>query len=179
MCTQIDVKPHTVRFWQSKFNVFHPIRRSSNGRQYYRLTDLNTLKQLKYLIYEQGMTIRGVQKMLAEQGKTSLFNNPLPTPDNSLNTMHTATEQPSLFVLPTQQSKPAPLQTQTVNAIEHMGFLSVLLDMETRLTQAMPSLSCYNKAQQIVLTDAYHRLMYLYSRIKDNNKQTTQTAGHL
>ncbi len=63
----LETPPHVLRFWESKFPQVKPVKRAG-GRRYYRPEDIALLGGIKALLHEQGMTIRGVQKMLREQG---------------------------------------------------------------------------------------------------------------
>jgi DNA-binding transcriptional MerR regulator len=63
----LETPPHVLRFWESKFPQVKPVKRAG-GRRYYRPEDIALLGGIKVLLHEQGMTIRGVQKMLREQG---------------------------------------------------------------------------------------------------------------
>lgn len=63
----LETPPHVLRFWETKFTQVKPVKRAG-GRRYYRPEDIALLGGIKVLLHEQGMTIRGVQKMLREQG---------------------------------------------------------------------------------------------------------------
>jgi DNA-binding transcriptional MerR regulator len=54
-----------LRFWESKFSQVRPLKRGG-GRRYYRPEDVAVLRRIKALLYDDGMTIRGVQKILRE-----------------------------------------------------------------------------------------------------------------
>ncbi len=58
---------HVLRFWESRFPQIRPVKRAG-GRRYYRPADVMLLTGIKCLLHDQGMTIRGVQKILREQG---------------------------------------------------------------------------------------------------------------
>ena len=58
---------HVLRFWESKFTQVKPVKRAG-GRRYYRPTDMELLGGIKQLLHEEGMTIKGVQKLLREKG---------------------------------------------------------------------------------------------------------------
>lgn len=64
---QVQVAPHVLRFWESKFKQIRPVKRD-NGRRLFRPEDIVLIRNIKYLLYERGMTIRGVQKFLQENG---------------------------------------------------------------------------------------------------------------
>ena len=63
----LGVQAHVLRFWESKFTQVKPVKRAG-GRRYYRPTDMLLLGGVKKLLHDDGMTIKGVQKVLREQG---------------------------------------------------------------------------------------------------------------
>lgn len=64
---ELDVPQHVLRFWETKFTQVKPLKRGG-GRRYYRPEDVVLLKRIRALLYSDGMTIRGVQKLLRESG---------------------------------------------------------------------------------------------------------------
>ncbi len=67
VAAELSVPQHVLRFWESKFPQVKPMKRGG-GRRYYRPQDLNLLRGIRHLLYGDGFTIRGVQKVLREQG---------------------------------------------------------------------------------------------------------------
>lgn len=63
----LDVPPHVLRFWESRFSQVRPVKRGG-GRRYYRPEDVRLLRGIRGLLYDDGMTIKGVQKILRERG---------------------------------------------------------------------------------------------------------------
>lgn len=63
----LDTPAHVLRFWESRFSQVRPVKRAG-GRRYYRPNDLALLGGIKKLLHQDGLTIRGVQKILKEQG---------------------------------------------------------------------------------------------------------------
>jgi DNA-binding transcriptional MerR regulator len=63
---ELDVAQHVLRFWESKFPQVHPLKRGG-GRRYYRPEDVEVLRQLRSLLYDEGYTIKGAQKLLRGQ----------------------------------------------------------------------------------------------------------------
>lgn len=63
----LDVAQHVLRFWETKFTQIRPLKRGGR-RRYYRPEDIALLRGLRALLYEDGYTIRGVQKLLREGG---------------------------------------------------------------------------------------------------------------
>ncbi len=68
VASNLDVPQHVLRFWESKFQQVRPLKRGG-GRRYYRPEDVELLSNIKELLYNQGFTIRGVQKLLKETGR--------------------------------------------------------------------------------------------------------------
>jgi len=69
VAANLEVPQHVLRFWESKFQQVRPLKRGG-GRRYYRPEDVTLLGNIKELLYTQGMTIRGVQKMLREGNRS-------------------------------------------------------------------------------------------------------------
>lgn len=65
--TILETPAHVLRFWETRFPQIRPVKRAG-GRRYYRPNDVALLTGIKYLLHAEGMTIRGVQKVLREQG---------------------------------------------------------------------------------------------------------------
>lgn len=65
---ELEIPAHVLRFWESKFTSIKPLKRGG-GRRYYRPEDLDLLRQIKSLLYDDGYTIKGVQKLLRDQNK--------------------------------------------------------------------------------------------------------------
>jgi DNA-binding transcriptional MerR regulator len=63
----LDVPQHVLRFWESRFPQIKPMKRAG-GRRYYRPDDVDLLRGIRHLLYGEGYTIRGVQRILREQG---------------------------------------------------------------------------------------------------------------
>ena len=64
---ELDVPQHVLRFWETRFSQIKPMKRAG-GRRYYRPADVELLKGVRSLLYKEGYTIRGVQKILKEDG---------------------------------------------------------------------------------------------------------------
>ena len=63
----LDLPQHVLRFWETKFSQIRPMKRGG-GRRYYRPDDVELLRGIQYLLYGEGYTIKGVQRILKEQG---------------------------------------------------------------------------------------------------------------
>ncbi|HZZ22455.1 MAG TPA: MerR family transcriptional regulator [Roseiarcus sp.] len=67
----LDLPQHVLRFWETRFPQIRPLKRAG-GRRYYRPDDIERLRLIKRLLYDEGYTIKGVQKLFKEQGVHAL-----------------------------------------------------------------------------------------------------------
>jgi len=67
VATDLDVPQHVLRFWETKFSQIRPLKRGG-GRRYYRPEDVELLRAIRALLYGDGYTIKGVQKLLRDGG---------------------------------------------------------------------------------------------------------------
>lgn len=82
---ELDLPQHVLRFWESRFPHIKPMKRGG-GRRYYRPDDIDLLRGVRHLLYGEGYTIRGVQRILREEGvafvqKAWRGGSALPPPD--------------------------------------------------------------------------------------------------
>ena len=64
---ELDLPQHVLRFWETRFREIKPMKRGG-GRRYYRPDDVDILRGIRHLLYGEGYTIRGVQRILRDQG---------------------------------------------------------------------------------------------------------------
>lgn len=64
---ELEVPQHVLRFWETKFTQIRPLKRGG-GRRYYRPEDIDLLRSIRGLLYDQGYTIKGVQKLMRDGG---------------------------------------------------------------------------------------------------------------
>lgn len=76
---EIGVPAHVLRFWETRFTQLQPLKRAG-GRRYYRPVDMSLLRQIKALLHDDGMTIRGAQLALAGKGVAAKEAPAVPAP---------------------------------------------------------------------------------------------------
>ena len=69
---ELDIQAHVLRFWESKFPQISPLKRAG-GRRFYRPQDLQLLRGVKRLLYEDGYTIKGARKYIKDQGVAAVM----------------------------------------------------------------------------------------------------------
>ena len=67
---EVNIPAHVLRFWETKFPNINPLKRSGN-RRYYRPEDVKLIIRIKTLLYDNGYTVKGVQKLLKENDNNS------------------------------------------------------------------------------------------------------------
>ncbi|MCW5752033.1 MAG: MerR family transcriptional regulator [Alphaproteobacteria bacterium] len=72
VATELDVPQHVLRFWETRFPQVKPLKRGGS-RRYYRPQDVDILRHIRHLLYDQGYTIKGVQRLLRETGARAAF----------------------------------------------------------------------------------------------------------
>lgn len=75
----LDLPQHVLRFWETRFPHIRPLKRAG-GRRYYRPADVTLLRTIRQLLYDEGYTIKGVQRLLKEQGARSIRAGAAATP---------------------------------------------------------------------------------------------------
>lgn len=68
----LDLPQHVLRFWETRFTQIKPMKRGG-GRRYYRPQDVELIKGIRHMLYDQGYTIKGVQRLLRENGNHFLI----------------------------------------------------------------------------------------------------------
>src|SRR5947209_14009756 len=75
----LDLPQHVLRFWETRFSQIKPLKRAG-GRRYYRPEDVQLITAIRRLLYDEGFTIRGVQRLLREKGAKSITAGAAPSP---------------------------------------------------------------------------------------------------
>jgi DNA-binding transcriptional MerR regulator len=125
---EVNVPQHVLRFWESRFSQIRPLKRGG-GRRYYRPEDIDLLRGVRHLLYGEGYTIRGVQRILREEGLAFVqgvwrTNAQLPPPDidegdEDEEGSAVTREEPRFFATPPsppQQQAPAVRQEPVLQA---------------------------------------------------------------
>jgi DNA-binding transcriptional MerR regulator len=112
----LDLPAHVLRFWESKFPQLKPLKRGG-GRRYYRPEDIALLSRIRQCLYQEGYTIRGVQKLLSEgtldpgaaDAAPSLFPlDPVPPPARPVRPPRRTAARSSPAVEPAEDNAPEP-----------------------------------------------------------------------
>ncbi|MDX1738998.1 MAG: MerR family transcriptional regulator [Alphaproteobacteria bacterium] len=118
----LDVPQHVLRFWESKFSQIKPMKRGG-GRRYYRPEDVSLLTTIRDLLYNEGYTIRGVQKLLRENGVKTLISENISSDQSDDGSLDEA--QPSILDEIEARGGNPGQDTLTINQVDRMELLSV------------------------------------------------------
>ncbi len=125
---KLDVQQHVLRFWETKFSQVKPLKRGG-GRRYYRPEDVALLERIHHLLYTEGYTIKGVQKLLKGQGKSQIVSEANNQNSNSKNLQ----DQQSIT---TSISKSAPPKNNNSMDSKQRAVLEIMLN-ELKAMRAM------------------------------------------
>ncbi|MFT5066220.1 MAG: DNA-binding transcriptional MerR regulator [Yoonia sp.] len=116
--TSLDTPTHVLRFWESKFSQIKPVKRAG-GRRYYRPEDIQLLAGIKTVLHDQGMTIKGAQKLLREQGAKHVMALATSADSEISDTapVMEAASAPSQPVPAPPTSEPAPVGVATLSSV--------------------------------------------------------------
>lgn len=114
---ELGLKPHVLRFWETKFDNLTPLKRA-DGRRYYRPGDMEVLRTLQNLLHVQGLTIRGAIRMIEEGGQQPAAQ-PAPANEAANEAEIDAADEPAAAQTSVQE-----LQTQVREAVERGEFRS-------------------------------------------------------
>ena len=139
----MDLPQHVLRFWETRFPQIKPLKRGG-GRRYYRPDDIELLRVIKRLLYSEGYTIKGVQKLLKEQGAQALVRSAEGAPPRPTGSPPPASaaprppNDPPLRQEPTSPAAPRPaLVSEDLATLLHA--LEELREAERILAQARPA----------------------------------------
>ena len=127
---ELDLPQHVLRFWETRFKQIKPLKRGG-GRRYYRPDDVLLLKGIRRLLYSEGYTIKGVQKILKEHGNRFVLSvasgDPVLTADDDVPTKRA--------VAVSQLAKPSVQAASGDSRAQLQGALTELLECKRLLDQ--------------------------------------------
>jgi DNA-binding transcriptional MerR regulator len=117
---ELDLQQHVLRFWETRFTQIKPLKRGG-GRRYYRPDDMDFLRGLKHLLHGERYTIKGVQKIIKDNGIKAVQTiwkeggaAPVPTPVSQVAPKSASSVQPAPM-------PPAPLSAMAPLSVPHAG----------------------------------------------------------
>ena len=148
---ELNLPQHVLRFWEKRFSQIKPMKRGG-GRRYYRPEDISLLRGIKHLLYGEGYTIKGVQRILKEQGVHFITDgvkeaDALQTP--SVASIEVA---PKTDPSPSPSPAPSPAPVEPVSAVSHtVAETSVSPAINKEIVETSPAA---NSAEDTVSIDS-------------------------
>ncbi len=99
VCDLLQVETHVIRYWEQRFPWITPVRRAG-GRRYYRKDDVELLQIIKILLKDEGLSIRGAQKLIRETSRQNLVQSWLKEEDNQISLGLEPEEEDTQAILP-------------------------------------------------------------------------------
>jgi DNA-binding transcriptional MerR regulator len=151
VASELDVPQHVLRFWESKFSQVRPLKRGG-GRRYYRPEDIDLLRRIRTLLYDDGYTIKGVQRLLKEgRGRLPVQRMDLAA-ESALESLRIVSARAEAMTAPNRpplpRTGPQPSTTTPRAAMldlhKRREIETVLEDLEQALTQLRSTLKAQN-----------------------------------
>ena len=152
VASELDVPQHVLRFWESKFSQVRPLKRGG-GRRYYRPEDIDLLRRIRTLLYDDGYTIKGVQRLLKEgRGRLPVQRMDLAA-ESALESLRIVSARAEAMTAgasrpPLPRTGPQPSTTTpraaTLDLHKRREIETVLEDLEQALTQLRSTLKAQN-----------------------------------
>lgn len=129
---ELDVAQHVLRFWESKFPQVRPMKRGG-GRRYYRPEDVEALRQIRKLLYDEGYTIKGAQRSL--RARRTATRDAEPRQADLGGPLARSDEPPTAPAHPLPRPKPRLLPADTRRALERLQ--TELTELRALLARAL------------------------------------------
>ena len=172
----LELPTHVLRFWESKISQISPVKRAG-GRRYYRPNDMLLLGGVKFLLYEQGLTIRALKQKITSEGQKSIatYSQPLDKLKikESKEKIHKNNDKPPI--------KPISIQgIHNKNEIQvNVSNLSIvnLMNSETLLTtrKKLRKINFYHSSKKIILGDLFKKLVLKRNTIAKSLTNSAKT----
>lgn len=127
VANELDLPQHVLRFWETKFSQVRPMKRRG-GRRYYRPEDVVLLREIRRLLYVEGYTIRGVQKLLRQQNRKALLARP-PQPRAAEGDAAAAPDAAD-SAKQAASAEPAPGRDRPLSTAQRKDLLALLAELE-------------------------------------------------
>ena len=170
----LDTPTHVLRFWETKFSQIKPVK-GAGGRRYYRPADMDLLVGIKQLLHEDGLTIKGTQKLLREQGikHVATLGLSMTQASSSVQTPAPKAAIPAPAAAPPPAPKPAPVQdalpfetaAPTMPELEFPALPQGLPDVPARLIGRAPVDPAGLQARAAQIAPLLARLQTLQTRM--------------
>ena len=172
----LELPTHVLRFWESKISQISPVKRAG-GRRYYRPSDMLLLGGVKFLLYEQGLTIRALKQKITSEGQKSIA-----TYSQPLDKLKIKESKEKIYK---NNDKP-PIEPISIQGIHNKNEIQVnvsnlsivnLMNSETLLTtrKKLRKINLYHSSKKIILGDLFKKLVLKRNTIAKSLTNSAKT----
>lgn len=162
VATELDVPQHVLRFWEGRFAQIKPVKRAG-GRRYYRPEDVDLLRGIRTLLYREGFTIKGVQKILKERGHRHVIELGR---GETMPIIPTSPNRPMpVRVVPDESEPPQFSRPSNVIPLERMADPADAF-VEDVVVSEEPAVACLAEEEQVRLEILLAELLQLKARLR-------------
>jgi DNA-binding transcriptional MerR regulator len=131
VCKLLDIQPYVLRYWETEFAALHP-QKSQSGQRAYLETEIETIRRIKRLLYEEGYTIAGAKKKLETEHGPEPHPAPLFAEESAEESSTTEPSEPSAALDTPPDERIEKLERGVAEALDEARALLTLLDSKRR-----------------------------------------------
>ena len=172
----LELPTHVLRFWESKISQISPVKRAG-GRRYYRPSDMLLLGGVKFLLYEQGLTIRALKQKITSEGQKSIatYSQPL----NKLKikvskeTVHKNSDKPTIESISIQgihNKNEIPVNISNLNIVNSENSETLLA-----IRRKLRKINFHQSSKKIILGDLFRKLVLKRNTIAKSLTNSAKT----
>jgi|TARA_B110000263_G_scaffold11814_1_gene10013 DNA-binding transcriptional MerR regulator len=172
----LELPTHVLRFWESKISQISPVKRAG-GRRYYRPSDMLLLGGIKFLLYEQGLTIRALKQKITSEGQKSIatYSQPL----NKLKikvskeTVHKNSDKPTIESISIQgihNKNEIPVNISNLNIVNSENSETLLA-----IRRKLRKINFHQSSKKIILGDLFRKLVLKRNTIAESLTNSAKT----
>ena len=172
----LELPTHVLRFWESKISQISPVKRAG-GRRYYRPSDMLLLGGIKFLLYEQGLTIRALKQKITSEGQKSIatYSQPL----NKLKikvskeTVHKNSDKPTIQSISIQginNKKEIQVNISNLNIVNSENSETLLA-----IRRKLRKINFHQSSKKIILGDLFRKLVLKRNTIAESLTNSAKT----
>jgi len=172
----LELPTHVLRFWESKISQISPVKRAG-GRRYYRPSDMLLLGGVKFLLYEQGLTIRALKQKITSEGQKSIatYSQPLDKLKIKVSkeTVHKNSDKPtieSISIQETQNKNEIQVNISNLNIVNSKNSETLLA-----IRRKLRKINFHYSSNEIILGDLFRKLVLKRNTIAESLTNSAKT----
>jgi DNA-binding transcriptional MerR regulator len=172
----LELPTHVLRFWESKISQISPVKRAG-GRRYYRPSDMLLLGGVKFLLYEQGLTIRALKQKITSEGQKSIatYSQPLDKLKIKVSkeTVHKNSDKPTIESISIQginNKKEIQVNISNLNIVNSENSETLLA-----IRRKLRKINFHQSSKKIILGDLFRKLVLKRNTIAESLTNSAKT----